>query len=145
MARDGDGTLRRRVRRQGGAGPRSRRVPAGGNAGEEWDGGAGDAVGEGGAAGVPSTSDVAAGQGSGGAIDLDLDHLVGAGAGHVCQLRTSDGEALCWGLNQHGQALPPRGVAFRSLTAGVQHTCGIRASDGIQICWGSRARSLEQT
>jgi len=53
---------------------------------------------------------------------------------HACGLR-SDGQAVCWGNNNYGQATPPPGVAFQQLSVGSSQTCGI-LTDGTLRCWG---------
>jgi alpha-tubulin suppressor-like RCC1 family protein len=75
---------------------------------------------------------------------------VAAGASHSCALGR-DGQAWCWGLNDHGQtggrrlaaATAPapvsKDVRFRTLAAGGDHTCAIGIDDAL-FCWGSDAR-----
>ena len=58
----------------------------------------------------------------------------GNGRNHICGLR-ADGVAVCWGHNGYGQASPPTGETFTSITLGRSHTCGLR-SDGVAVCWG---------
>lgn len=70
---------------------------------------------------------------------------VAVGFAHTCAVRT-DGRALCWGLNDHGQL----GIGDRSphptptllaltgiskISAGVHHTCALLANGAVQ-CWG---------
>jgi alpha-tubulin suppressor-like RCC1 family protein len=71
-----------------------------------------------------------------------------AGWSHACAI-THDGEAYCWGSNEHGQlgigsATPANhptpipvagGLRFRTIAAGAWHTCAI-AYDGPTYCWG---------
>ena len=42
---------------------------------------------------------------------------------------------MCWGDNEAGEATPPDGETFVSISAGSDFTCALRA-DGIPICWG---------
>jgi len=58
---------------------------------------------------------------------------------HACGLR-SDGQAVCWGNNNYGQATPPAGVAFQLLSVGSSQTCGI-LKDGTLRCWGEGCAS----
>ena len=48
---------------------------------------------------------------------------------------TSDGEPICWGRDERGQASPPKGERFTALSASGTHTCGLR-EDGTISCWG---------
>ena len=63
-----------------------------------------------------------------------------AGGEHSCAIR-EDGAAVCWGLNESGQADPLSAAGvnantrFLSLSAGDFHTCGIKA-DNTAACWG---------
>ncbi len=58
---------------------------------------------------------------------------VSAGWFHSCGI-LEDGTAVCWGFNESGQAVPPKGV-FLQLSAGRHHTCGVLEDDSI-ACWG---------
>ena len=70
-----------------------------------------------------------------------------AGHGHTCGLRT-DGVALCWGDNRHGQlgrgavggrsdiATAVGGPAFTQISASGDNTCGL-TSAGTIYCWGA--------
>ena len=59
---------------------------------------------------------------------------ISSGNLHTCGLR-ADGSAVCWGLNNLGQATPPAGETFAAISNGTWHTCGLRA-DGSAACWG---------
>ena len=59
---------------------------------------------------------------------------VSAGAEHTCGVR-ADRRAVCWGLNDNGQARPPLGD-FHQISAGFSHTCGVK-TNGKVVCWGS--------
>jgi hypothetical protein len=84
-----------------------------------------------------------------------------AGVHHACAVDAAD-RARCWGLNDAGQAAPPRGARFRAVACGDHFSCGIlargsealragargtgardRAGDGEALCWG--AASFGQT
>ncbi len=54
---------------------------------------------------------------------------------HGCALHQHQ-TVSCWGANEFGQASPPSGLRFSSVTAGGRHTCGITA-DGQARCWGA--------
>ena len=54
--------------------------------------------------------------------------------GHTCGLRP-DGTPVCWGFDYYGQASPPKGETFVSISSGGYHTCALRA-DGTAACWG---------
>lgn len=62
---------------------------------------------------------------------------------HTCGVRM-DGRIACWGLDDHGQASPPRepdflaGGWFRAVAPGWEHTCAIRA-DHTVACWGNNS------
>ena len=58
---------------------------------------------------------------------------ISVGGGHSCGIRT-DATAVCWGLNDEGQADAPSGT-FTAISAGGASSCGIR-SDGTAACWG---------
>ncbi len=62
----------------------------------------------------------------------------GVSALHTCGLR-GDGTIVCWGsihgLYAYGQASPPEGSGFLSVSSGFSHTCAIR-SNGAPECWG---------
>ena len=65
---------------------------------------------------------------------------ISAGGEHSCGIR-EDGEAVCWGFDESGQANPlsANGVRvntrFLALSAGDSHTCGIKANN-TAVCWG---------
>ena len=59
---------------------------------------------------------------------------VSAGSRHSCGL-LYDGTTVCWGWNRHGQAAPPPGEKFESITSGTG-SCGLR-KDGSAVCWGA--------
>ena len=46
-----------------------------------------------------------------------------------------DGTPICWGDDSLGQASPPKGEQFVSISSGEEHTCALRA-DGSAVCWG---------
>ena len=56
------------------------------------------------------------------------------GSDHTCALR-EDGTPVCWGANWAGQAEPPEGERFVTISGGSGHTCGLR-EDGTPVCWG---------
>jgi alpha-tubulin suppressor-like RCC1 family protein len=68
-----------------------------------------------------------------------------AGQYHTCAVK-SNGAALCWGLNYHGQlgiggstnqytpAAVPLGSKAVKIVAGPRHTCALTSS-GVK-CWG---------
>ena len=58
---------------------------------------------------------------------------VSAGWFHTCGI-LQDGSAVCWGLNSHGQSVPPED-AFISISSGRTHTCGLKADNSV-ACWG---------
>lgn len=74
---------------------------------------------------------------------------VSAGKYHACGVKT-EGYAACWGWNDVpytedsgtdvrstfvGQATPPQGVLFDSMSTGYYHSCGLKL-DGSADCWG---------
>lgn len=62
---------------------------------------------------------------------------VSVGEAHACALAPG-GEARCWGRNSYGEAEPPAGARFTTLSAGGRLSCGVRA-DGALACWGNPA------
>ena len=60
------------------------------------------------------------------------------GYDHACALR-ANGEAVCWGRNDHGEASPPSG-SFTAISAGAHFNCGLRENGAIE-CWGDNGRS----
>ena len=79
-------------------------------------------------------------------------HDISAGWwGHSCGV-SLEGDAYCWGANEHGQLgdgstesrSQPRavygGLKFRDISAGTQMTCGVTVT-GEAYCWGSPAYS----
>ena len=42
---------------------------------------------------------------------------------------------MCWGRNIEGQANPPEGETFATISSGAFHTCGLR-EDGAVILLG---------
>ena len=52
---------------------------------------------------------------------------------HACAL-TEDGEAVCWGGNEVGQAEVPAG-RYTAISAGWAHTCAVTTAGEI-LCWG---------
>jgi len=72
--------------------------------------------------------------------------MISAGYEHTCGI-TSSGEAMCWGLNDHGQlgngtqerstdpVVVVGGLAFSWISAGPYHTCGV-TTVGEAYCWG---------
>jgi len=54
---------------------------------------------------------------------------------HLCALRESQ-TVTCWGADDFGQASPPAGMRFRSVSAGGKHTCGITIEE-MTRCWGA--------
>ena len=58
---------------------------------------------------------------------------ISVGEGHTCAL-TEDGEAVCWGGNEYGQADPLPG-RYTAISAGSAHTCAVTTGGEI-VCWG---------
>lgn len=54
---------------------------------------------------------------------------------HSCLLDAPGAEPLCWGENIVGQAQPPLGARYVSISAGFMHACGLREDGGVE-CWG---------
>ena len=53
---------------------------------------------------------------------------------HTCGVKT-DGQVVCWGINEWGRANPPAGT-FRQVDVGGRHSCGVK-TDGQVVCWGN--------
>jgi alpha-tubulin suppressor-like RCC1 family protein len=60
---------------------------------------------------------------------------ISAGAYHTCGL-TIEGNVICWGLNDKGQAGDKVGN-YAEVTTGADFTCALRATDGGIDCWGN--------
>jgi hypothetical protein len=56
-----------------------------------------------------------------------------AASGHYCIIQ-ADNTVVCWGLNNEGQAIPPKGT-FLQTSVGGYHSCGI-LTDQTVACWG---------
>ena len=81
------------------------------------------------------------------ALALDPVATLGAGGGIACVVLRTEGRALCWGDNSHGQLgdgtnMPrlsptsPSGLTGAiAVTGGIFHTCALMA-DGTVQCWG---------
>ena len=67
-----------------------------------------------------------------------LASISSGGRGHNCGLRP-DGIPVCWGFDYYGQASPPEGEKFVSISSGGYHTCALR-TDGTAACWGDGRR-----
>ena len=65
----------------------------------------------------------------------DLFEYITSGYRFSCALKVSDRRAVCWGLDDSGQATPPA-FPFLTISAGYKHTCGIRLVDNAVVCWG---------
>ena len=63
--------------------------------------------------------------------------LISSGEDYSCALR-DDGNAVCWGRNNYGQATPPENERFMSISSGPEHTCGLK-DDGSAVCWGNNS------
>ena len=59
---------------------------------------------------------------------------ISSGLEHSCGLR-DDGQVVCWGRNEDGQAAPPSSERFKFVSSGAYHSCGLR-DDGQVVCWG---------
>ena len=55
------------------------------------------------------------------------------GSFHGCGV-LENGEGMCWGWNQHGQASPPDRI-WQTISSGGYHSCGI-VQEGWVECWG---------
>ena len=54
--------------------------------------------------------------------------------------------AVCWGRNSHGQATPPAGETFATISSGGWHTCALRADgSGVVICWGGAGMKTDRS
>ena len=73
----------------------------------------------------------------------DIGIIVSDGGKHSCALHKTAGSILCWGDNEHGQALPPATGSYTDITSGETHSCALR-SDGAVVCWGSITLSPRQ-
>ena len=65
---------------------------------------------------------------------LEPFSAISAGASHVCGIYRDNGQVICWGRDDEGQANPPSG-RFQQIFAGEQHSCALDAA-GYAICWG---------
>ncbi len=63
---------------------------------------------------------------------------VSAGDYHTCTV-LKEGEAVCWGNNNKGQASPPLDL-MSEVAVGDEHSCGIKKADHQVICWGDDSR-----
>ncbi|OLP83182.1 putative serine/threonine-protein kinase-like protein CCR3 [Symbiodinium microadriaticum] len=65
----------------------------------------------------------------------DLFEYITSGYRFSCALKVTDRRAVCWGLDDSGQATPPA-FPFLTISAGYKHACGIRLVDNAVVCWG---------
>ena len=65
----------------------------------------------------------------------DAFDYITSGYRFSCALKVADRKAVCWGLDDIGQATPPA-VAFLTISAGYKHACGIQLIDHAVVCWG---------
>ena len=49
---------------------------------------------------------------------------------------TLDRDAVCWGTDTFGSAMPPAGTTFIAIDGGDRHLCGITVSNDA-VCWGA--------
>ena len=64
---------------------------------------------------------------------------ISVGFFHACAL-TEEGEAVCWGSNEYGEADVPSG-RYLAISAGIVSTCAVGA-DGELVCWGREMSEL---
>ncbi len=73
--------------------------------------------------------------------DMEFEQVVG-GHSHLCGIGT-DGEAICWGRNDYGQADVPGGLEIDSFVLGYVNTC-VMDSSGRPTCWGSDETGINE-
>jgi len=69
--------------------------------------------------------------------------LVECGGEHTCGIH-NNGSTACWGNNDDGQAKPPEGLLFETISLGWHHSCGIIVAGTYDndeysnlVCWGN--------
>lgn len=67
---------------------------------------------------------------------------VALGPEHGCGLRPFSGKITCWGTDRYGQASPPSGAYFLSVSAGETFSCGLTVAEG-KVCWGHIPRAAK--
>ena len=73
--------------------------------------------------------------------DMKFEQVVG-GHSHLCGIGT-DGEAICWGRNDYGQADIPEGLEIDTFVLGYVNTCAVDSS-GRPTCWGSDETGINE-